>query len=114
MFHDIIQSVMDAEEACKKIQKFAEGYTLETYEQNELTRSAIERKFGILGEALNRVDAADPTFRDYLPEMGKVIGMRNRINHGYDRVLNPLLWDAVKNNVPDLQNKLSAWLDKNG
>jgi len=114
MPHDVKKSVWDAMDACRMIQEFAEGYTLETYQQDYRTRSAIERQFEILGEALNRVNDADPSFRDHLPEMGKVIGMRNRIIHGYDRLVSSIIWDTVKDFVPDLQSKLEAWLEKNG
>jgi len=114
MYHDIIQSVTDAADACREMREMIEGYTLETYQQDRRTRLAVERLFEILGEALNRVDEADPLFRDHLPEMGKVIGMRNRIAHGYDRVNNSVLWDTILDFVPDLQDKLNAWLEKNG
>ena len=114
MQHDVKQSVWDAADACRMIQAFAEGYTLETYQFDWRTRSAIERQFITLGEALKRVDDADPSFCDYLPEMGDVIGMRNRLTHGYDRVSNETIWTAVEKHVPELQSKLTAWLEKNG
>jgi len=114
MYHDIIQSVMDAVDACRMLQEFTANHTLETYQIDPLRRSAVGYQFATLGEALNRVDDADPSFRDHLPEMGKVIGMRNRMIHGYDRVDDSVVWDTVKNFVPDLQNKLATWLEKNG
>ena len=113
MFHDAVQSVMDALEACRAIREFAAGLTLEDYRINRLQRSAIERQFEILGEALNRVDEADPSFREYLPEMGNIIGMRNRIAHGYDRVQNEIIWLAVEKRVPALAVKLATWLEEN-
>jgi uncharacterized protein with HEPN domain len=114
MYYDIIQSVMDAAGACRMIQEFTAGYTLETYQRDLRTRSAVERQFEILGEALNRAEDADPAFRDSLPEMGNIIGMRNRLAHGYDRVSDAVIWDAAKTDVPDLQSKLTVWLEKNG
>ena len=114
MYHDKIQSVMDAVDACQELQTFTAGQTLESYKTDRLRRLAIERLFEILGEALNRVEDTDPSFRDHLPEMGKVIGMRNRLAHGYDRVNHSLVWDTVQDFVPDLQSKLTAWLEKNG
>jgi len=75
-----------------------------------MRRCAVERQFEILGEAFCRIDDADPLFRDNLPEMGDVIGMRNRIIHGYDFVDDVIIWDAVKENIPNLMSKLEAWL----
>jgi len=113
MLHDIKKSVWDAVEACQKIQAFTRGHTLETYQADCLYRSAVERQFEILGEALNRVDEADPSFRDYLPDMGKIIGMRNRIAHGYDYVQDEVVWLAATKRVSGLMTKLETWLDEN-
>ena len=112
MPYDVRQSVMDALDACRKIQEFTKGHTFETYQQHLRDRLAVERLFQILGEAFNRVDDADPSFRDeYLPEMGDVIGMRNRVIHGYDAVSDEIVWLAVTTRVPPLTDKLAAWLD---
>ena len=39
--------------------------------------------------------------------MGNIIGMRNRIIHGYDTVDDDIVWDAIENHIPDL----AGWLD---
>ena len=113
MYHDIVQSVMDAVDACRAIQEYSTGMTLAVYREKRQLRSSIEREFEILGEALNRIDDADPSFREYLPEMGNIIGMRNRIAHGYDRIQDEIIWLAVETRVPNLIIKLTAWLDEN-
>lgn len=114
MFHDIVQSVMDSIDACQGLQEFTAGQTVETYRADRLRRRGIEREFEILGESLNRVDKADPSFREYLPEMGRIIGMRNRISHGYDQVDDEVILLTAKERIPVLQEKLMAWLKENG
>ena len=47
-----------------------------------------------------------PEYRHQYPDMGKIIGMRNRIIHDYDSVDDTIIRDAVKNHVP----KLHEWL----
>ena len=59
-----------------------------------------------MGEAFNQLDSIDPEYRHIYPGMGKIIGMRNRIIHGYDNVDDAIIWDAVKHHIP----KLIAWL----
>jgi uncharacterized protein with HEPN domain len=61
-----------------------------------MRQAALERKFEILGEALNRAEQSDPELADHLPELRRIIGMRNRIIHGYDAVDEEILWDAVQ------------------
>lgn len=42
--------------------------------------------------------------------MGAVIGMRNRIIHGYDSVDDSIIWDAVLHHVPPLMTWLQVAL----
>ena len=112
MPHDLRKSVWDALNACKKIQSFTTGQTLEAYLADEMRCLAVERLFTILGEAFNRIDDVEPSFRDRFPEMGQIIGMRNLITHGYDRVNDEMIFDSIRENVPTLADKLAEWLDE--
>jgi uncharacterized protein with HEPN domain len=114
MKYDLRKSVWDAKEACWNIQMFTAGLTLDIYQKSNLIRSAVERQFEILGEAFNRIEDADPSFRGRFSEMGDAIGMRNRLAHGYDCVDDGVVWLAVKESIPLLLDKLTAWLEKNG
>ena len=98
-FHDALQ-------ACRAIQLFTSGVTLEKYAANLLVRSAVERQFEILGEAFTRLDNLCPAYRAEYPAMGAIIGMRNRIIHGYDSVDDSIVWDAVIQHLPPLM----VWL----
>ena len=113
MPHDVRKSAWDALETCRKIQAFTAGQTLTAYRTDDMRRSAVERQFEILGEAFNRIDDVDPSFRDRFHEMRAAIGMRNRISHGYDRVDDYTVWDVAKEKVPSLAARLEAWLDEN-
>ncbi|MCL1910030.1 MAG: DUF86 domain-containing protein [Kiritimatiellaeota bacterium] len=113
MPHEIAKSLTDALDACLAIRKFTEGRTFQTYLENELLRSAVERKFEILGEAFNRIQNSDPSFRERLPEAGDIIGMRNRVIHGYDSVDDEIVWVAVTKHIPFLTVKISELLENN-
>ena len=114
MRYDLRKSVWDAAEACRKIQAFTAGQTLETYLADERLRLAIERLFEILGEAFRRIEDVDPSFRASFSEMGDAIGMRNRLAHGYDRVDDEIVWITAGKPISCLANKLEAWLNENG
>ena len=107
MQREISQSLLDALNACQAIREFTQGQTFDQYRENKLLRSGVERQFEIMGEAFNRIDVINATFRERLPEMGAVIGMRNRIIHGYDSVDDSIIWDAVQRHVP----RLTVWLE---
>ena len=51
------QRIHDCIEACRAIQSFTKGVSLDDYSRNLMLRSAVERQFEILGEALNRTFA---------------------------------------------------------
>ncbi len=75
-------------------------YTFADYEQNLMLRSAAERQFEIIGEALHQAEADDPEVTEKLPELRRIVGMRNRIIHGYDSVDDELLWQTIQHNIP--------------
>ena len=56
------------------------------------------------------MEEADPALTEKFPELRKIIGMRNRIVHGYDNVDEELVWDVVQNRLPALQQKVGALL----
>jgi uncharacterized protein with HEPN domain len=97
----------DAAEACRAIEQFVDGKTFEQYTSDMLLRSAVERQFEILGEALNNIDKIAPHYRNDNPGVGNIIGMRNRIIHGYDTVDDNIVWDAIENHVP----RLLEWVE---
>jgi uncharacterized protein with HEPN domain len=109
MNHKLAKCLLDALEACRAIIEFTDGYTFDNYNGSKLLRSAVERQFEILGESFNRIEGMDDAFRERLPEIGAIIGMRNRIIHGYDTVDNSIVWDAVQLYIP----RLVKWFDEN-
>jgi uncharacterized protein with HEPN domain len=61
MENDILKHLYDMREAALAISRFVHGTTFDDYEQDELLRSGVERKFEIIGEALNRIGRIEPT-----------------------------------------------------
>ncbi len=106
---DARKYLLDALNACEAITEFTQQASLDDYSANLLLRSAVERQFEIMGEAFSQLDNIEPEYRHQYPDMGKIIGMRNRIIHGYDSVDDSIVWDAVKNHVPPLYEWLKTF-----
>ena len=70
---------------------------------------AVLKLVEIVGEAASRVSA--PT-RDRHPEIpwNTIVGTRNRLVHGYDRVDHRVLWDIVTLDLPPLIEQLRSAL----
>ena len=81
MTHNIKACLHDAISACQLIAKFTEGITLQEYEKNLMVKSAVERQFEILGEALNRIKKHEPDFLKGISEWQRIIAFRNVIAH---------------------------------
>ena len=64
MKDDLLKHLYDIREAASAIFRFVFGKSFADYEQDELLRSGVERKFEIIGEALNRVGRYNPTILD--------------------------------------------------
>ena len=52
--------LVDVERASADIARFTEGMTRDAYLGDERTQAAVERKFEIIGEALNRLHGDRP------------------------------------------------------
>ena len=108
---EVYERLGHALQACGAIAQFTAGKSRDDYLADRLLRSAIERQFEIIGEALNRAAQLDDTLAGQIPELRRIVGMRNRIIHGYDSVDDELLWSAAEKNVPSLAGQLRALLD---
>lgn len=104
------QRIHDAIEACRTIQSFTKGVSFGDYSGNLMLRSAVERQFEILGEALNRASELEPEVVTSVPDLRRIVGMRNRIIHGYDSVDDEIVWDAIQHHVPALMAALPDFM----
>jgi len=100
---DIIQSI-------KEIETFFEGSpkSFTHYVSDLKTKRAVERNIEIIGEALNRILKKDIHFK--LENAEKIIGTRNRIAHGYDKISDSLIWSIVINHLPKLKEEVGNLL----
>ncbi|MFY8149437.1 MAG: DUF86 domain-containing protein [Prochlorococcaceae cyanobacterium] len=113
MRREALKRLHDALKAIEAIQRFIENCTLNHYLEPELIQSAVERKFEIIGEALNRSQDADTSVLDFIPDLRLIGGTRNRIIHVYDTVDQLMLWDAIQNDLPGLKASLRDALNTN-
>ncbi len=86
--HDILTAV-------EEIHGFVGGKTLAILLSDRTLQLVLEREFEIIGEALFRLRNAAPETFETIPGAHRIIGMRNILAHGYDRVDYEILWDAA-------------------
>lgn len=104
----------DVRDAAREILSFTDGKTYEDYLADRALRLIVERLFEIVGEAMSQARSEDPALDEAIPEAHQVVGMRNRIIHGYDVVRHDVVWDSVVHDVPALLARVNLVLDKRG
>lgn len=98
----------DIATAATSIQSFVGAATLAEYSGNRLLRSAVERQFEILGEALRRLEAVDPATAARINEYRRIIAFRNILAHGYDSIDDNIVWQAIQEKIPILQTEVQS------
>jgi len=83
---------------------------LKEYQNNAVTKRAVERDFEIIGEALNRIKNTDDELLEQISEHHRIIGFRNILIHGYDIVDEAIVWQAVTNHLPILIGEIKEIL----
>ncbi len=101
-----LKHYFDALTAARAIHIFADGKTFDDYRSSDLLSSAIERKFEIIGEALNRIKRQYPEDLQAIGDWPGNIGFRNILAHAYDHVEDAVVWGIVTRQIPDFIREL--------
>jgi uncharacterized protein with HEPN domain len=102
---DIIQSIEEIESYFAEQPKIFENYI-----KDRKTKRAVERNIEIIGEATNRIIKRDNKIE--LANAQKIVGTRNRIAHGYDKISDDLIWSIIINHLPKLKLEVQELLSK--
>jgi uncharacterized protein with HEPN domain len=100
----------EVRQAAELIRQFTAGKSFSDYDASTLLRSAVERQFEIIGEAINRLSKIDPTITAGLPDSPRIVAFRNILIHGCDVVDNHVVWDVIQNNLVPLRDQVTALL----
>ena len=104
----------DVRDAALAIQGFVVGMDAAAYEANGMAQAAVERKFEIIGEALNHLSKLDATLAARIPELAQIVAFRNQLIHGYATVRAGTVWNILQNALPPLQAVVDELLDEQG
>ena len=112
MNDEIKKYLYDIQESICSIENYLGGQrNFNVYMENKMLRRAIEREFEIIGEAMNRMDKLCPDFS--ISSKRQIIGMRNRVIHGYDKIDDEIIWGTIVRHLPSLKNEIDKLLEEN-
>jgi uncharacterized protein with HEPN domain len=100
----------DIKQATELLSEFVENKTIDNYIEEAMLRSAVERQFEIIGEALNRLAKIDKDIAEQVTGYQRIIAFRNILIHGYAQVDDYVVWDVLQENLPILKNEVDKLL----
>ena len=103
--------LLDIHEGIQHIEEFTKGInSYFEYEKNLLVKRAVERELEIIGEAMNRIVKADQEIK--IDNAKRIIGVRNRVIHGYDKVDDGIIWGILIKHLPILKNQVEILIQQ--
>ena len=102
----------DVREAALAIQSFIAGMDMAAYAGNAMAQAAVERKFEIIGEALNQLAKFDAATAARIPDLAQIVAFRNQLIHGYATVNVSTVWNIAQNALPSLLDAVQVLLDE--
>ena len=84
----------------------------EDFVKSEILKRACSRSLEIIGEAVKNLPG-DFKKRHKDIEWKKLSGLRDKIIHFYFGVNWDIVWDVIKNRLPELRKQIESIIDKN-
>ena len=109
MSENDLKRIWDAWDSCRRILEFTHGLSEKAFQDSEILQSAVERQFEICGEALGHL-RGEEEIEKLVPDLHKIVGLRNRLIHGYDSIDYEMLWSVVVQKIPELRGQLASVL----
>ena len=94
------------------IQSFTAGLDAAAYAANAMAQAAVERKFEIIGEALNQLVKLNPELAARVPDLPQIVAFRNQLIHGYATVNPSTVWNIAQTALPSLIEAVEALLQE--
>ncbi len=104
----------DIRQATARIREFVGDKTWDDYETDALLRSAVERQFEIIGEALNQLSRTEPAVSSKISNYRRIVAFRNILIHGYAAIDDRVVWDVVQKDLPVLEQEVQSLLGQPG
>ncbi len=95
---------------CLYIISVSENLLFEDFMEDETLKRAVVRSLEIIGEATKKIPA-DFKAKWNTIQWKNMAGMRDRLIHDYIGVNYAIVWDVMKNKIPDMNKQIFEFLN---
>jgi len=101
-----LQDILDAIE---KIKKYTAKVDYEMFSKNEMMIDAVLMNIAIIGESVKKIPE---DVKERYPDIPwkDIAGMRDKVIHDYFGVDVNIVWETIKKDVPELEQKIKVML----
>jgi uncharacterized protein with HEPN domain len=92
----------------RKIEKFTNGVTVESFQDDEKTQSAVMMQLVLIGELAKRV--SDEARREINLPWKEIAGFRDQAIHNYFEIDLDIVWQTLQTDIPDLKKLIAKAL----
>lgn len=93
-------------DAIEEIETYISQVDFDVFMENSMMRFACIKQMEIIGEASNHI-STETKERFSSIEWSQIVGMRNVFVHEYFGVDSSLVWEIIKNDLPELKSKIA-------
>jgi len=97
--------------ACEEIIEFSKGKTKDDLFKDRKLNLALVHLLEIIGEAGNKISVELKHKYEHVP-WNALVGMRNRLIHGYYDIDLNIVWETINRDIPPLVSKLKFIMEK--
>lgn len=95
----------DIIESCDAIGDAIAGMDLSSYQGSRLVRSAVEREFIIIGEAMLALSRRAPELFGAIGDARRIVDFRNQLTHEYPTIDDAIVWAIADRDVRVLRSE---------
>ena len=110
MYKEPIEFLKHINDECLYILSVSKDLSKDNFLDDETLKRATVRSLEIIGEATKKIPA-DFKLKWNSIQWKNMAGMRDRLIHDYIGVNYSIVWDVIKNKIPDLQNQISQVIE---
>lgn len=95
-------------QAIQRIEEYTQNMTEVVFLKDTMAQDAVIRNLEVIGEASNNLLKYHPEFIKKYPDLPLKIAyeMRNVLSHGYFTIDLEIVWNAIEENLPELQKSV--------